>query len=296
MSSQSSPPSRSLSRSDLSSSFLSTPSSMQTATPTSDLLGFTSSSLMPQQSGTHPGGSCNGPSCPNSPPPALYLYTFLSTLVILLLVSAAIVIRSLFLRRQQRIAIANGTWIPPPMPFPGGTGRRRHNPYAGLPKPVLFDVFLEANSEKLRESRWNGLQPLCVVSVPLHSDSVVSPTPLPNAPSTLPPSSTSLVPRTLRTAYHYFYPPSPPPTPPPSAPPIPEPKATELSPSDPTVVRLGLLVAMPCPELSPHEEELELPYIEFGVVQVDVADYQSVVSAGSKAPMIGHEADEDEQG
>ncbi|KAF7354706.1 hypothetical protein MSAN_01384300 [Mycena sanguinolenta] len=48
---------------------------------------------------------------------SLYLYTFLATLILLLSVSSAIVIRSLLLRRRHRRmvaeAIANGTWIPP---------------------------------------------------------------------------------------------------------------------------------------------------------------------------------------
>ncbi|KAJ7654098.1 hypothetical protein DFH06DRAFT_1416930 [Mycena polygramma] len=47
----------------------------------------------------------------------LYLYTFLATLILLLGVSSAIVVRSLLLRRRHRRliaeAIANGTWVPP---------------------------------------------------------------------------------------------------------------------------------------------------------------------------------------
>ncbi|KAJ7729311.1 hypothetical protein B0H16DRAFT_228266 [Mycena metata] len=47
----------------------------------------------------------------------LYLYTFLATLILLLAVSAAIVVRSLLLRRRHRRmvaeAIANGTWVAP---------------------------------------------------------------------------------------------------------------------------------------------------------------------------------------
>jgi len=48
---------------------------------------------------------------------SLYLYTFLATLVLLLSVSGAIVVRSFILRRRHRRmveeAIRNGTWIPP---------------------------------------------------------------------------------------------------------------------------------------------------------------------------------------
>ncbi|KAJ7764447.1 hypothetical protein B0H14DRAFT_371057 [Mycena olivaceomarginata] len=45
------------------------------------------------------------------------VYTFLATLILLLGVSSAIVVRSLLLRRRHRRmvaeAIANGTWLPP---------------------------------------------------------------------------------------------------------------------------------------------------------------------------------------
>jgi hypothetical protein len=51
---------------------------------------------------------------------SLYLYTFLATLVLLLSVSGAIVIRSFVLRRRHRRmveeAIRNGTWVPPAPP------------------------------------------------------------------------------------------------------------------------------------------------------------------------------------
>ncbi|KAJ3931819.1 MAG: hypothetical protein NXY57DRAFT_178956 [Lentinula lateritia] len=75
------------------------------------------------QSGTPSGGnstdtgsgSNSGGSLANSA--SLYLYTFLATLVLLLGVSAAIVVRSLVLRRRHRRmveeAIRNGTYVPP---------------------------------------------------------------------------------------------------------------------------------------------------------------------------------------
>ncbi|KAF5329482.1 hypothetical protein D9619_009193 [Psilocybe cf. subviscida] len=51
---------------------------------------------------------------------SLYLYTFLATLVLLLSVSGAIVVRSFVLRRRHRRmveeAIRNGTWVPPAPP------------------------------------------------------------------------------------------------------------------------------------------------------------------------------------
>ncbi|KAL6299818.1 hypothetical protein BKA93DRAFT_804573 [Sparassis latifolia] len=66
---------------------------------------------------------------------SLYLYTFLATLILLLSVSGAIVVRSYLMRRRQRImieeAIRNGTYIPPAR-YPRPLGA----------KPVLHDVYL----------------------------------------------------------------------------------------------------------------------------------------------------------
>ncbi|KAJ7291593.1 hypothetical protein C8J57DRAFT_1273470 [Mycena rebaudengoi] len=72
----------------------------------------------PTDSGQGGGGGGGGGGGPGSGPNAnLYLYTFLATLVLLLGVSGAIIVRSLLLRRRHRRmveeAIANGTWIPP---------------------------------------------------------------------------------------------------------------------------------------------------------------------------------------
>ncbi|CAL1697431.1 unnamed protein product [Somion occarium] len=92
---------------------------------------------------TTSGSSGNLGSLPSlSSSAALYLYTFLATLVLLLSVSGAIVIRSYVIRRQQREAleraILTGTYVPPPP-------RRRIDPSK---KPTIHDVFLPTSNEK----------------------------------------------------------------------------------------------------------------------------------------------------
>ncbi|KAF5326510.1 hypothetical protein D9611_000717 [Ephemerocybe angulata] len=69
------------------------------------------------------------------------VYTFLATLVLLLSVSAAIVIRSFILRRRHRLmveeAMRNGTWVPQE---PGGRTQRRGVDLSK--KPGMWDVYL----------------------------------------------------------------------------------------------------------------------------------------------------------
>ena len=68
------------------------------------------------------------------------VYTFLATLVLLLSVSAAIVIRSFILRRRHRLmveeAIRNGTWVPPSPPTrPARVDLSK--------KPVLWEAYVD---------------------------------------------------------------------------------------------------------------------------------------------------------
>lgn len=85
-------------------------------------------------------------------------YTSLAaTLVLLLAVSSAIVIRSLVLRRRHRRivdeAIRTGTW--PPQRFESTTGRRRRD--IGQ-KPKLLEAWLHANDDEDDEKRkWVGI-------------------------------------------------------------------------------------------------------------------------------------------
>jgi len=90
------------------------------------------------------GGSSGGNNLANSA--SLYLYTFLATLVLLLSVSAAIVVRSFILRRRHRRmveeAVRNGTWIPP-------TPSSRAARVDLSKKPELWEAYLGGGGWKL---------------------------------------------------------------------------------------------------------------------------------------------------
>lgn len=96
------------------------------------------------------------------------VYTFLATLVLLLSVSAAIVVRSFLLRRRHRRlieeAIRNGTWIPP-----APTGRS--GPRVDLSKkPRLWEAYLDLHHPQqqpmmmsmssLDDKDWDSIKPL----------------------------------------------------------------------------------------------------------------------------------------
>jgi len=101
---------------------------------------------------------------------SLYLYTFLATLVLLLSVSGAIVVRSFILRRRHRRmveeAIRNGTYVAPTPPTrPARVDLSQ--------KPELWEAYLgdggwrlgsgkELDNWKLDYSRdWESIKPLC---------------------------------------------------------------------------------------------------------------------------------------
>ncbi|EDR09313.1 uncharacterized protein LACBIDRAFT_326010 [Laccaria bicolor S238N-H82] len=113
----------------------------------------------------------NGPAF--SPP----VYTFLATLVLLLSVSAAIVVRSFILRRRHRLmveeAIRNGTWVAP-APL---TSRASRNVDLSK-KPKMWEVYLGQGGfgygEKGGEeycAQWDAIQPFSAAYVtPTTSD------------------------------------------------------------------------------------------------------------------------------
>ncbi|KAF9528852.1 hypothetical protein CPB83DRAFT_301078 [Crepidotus variabilis] len=99
-------------------------------------------------SGSNSGGNSSNGGLATSA--ALYLYTFLATLVLLLAISAAIVTRSYIIRRRNRRmieeAIRNGTWVPPPPPDWEGRGRVKVDLSK---KPQMWEAFIgEEVSEK----------------------------------------------------------------------------------------------------------------------------------------------------
>lgn len=98
----------------------------------------------------------------------LIVYTFLATLVLLLSVSAAIVVRSYILRRRHRReieeAIRNGTWIPP-----SALGRSAARVDLSK-KPRMWDAYLDLYHPSRRystsifseEKDWDSMKPLMV--------------------------------------------------------------------------------------------------------------------------------------
>ncbi|KAJ6469316.1 hypothetical protein C8R45DRAFT_1016659 [Mycena sanguinolenta] len=226
---------------------------------------------MSNNSGSQP--PCTNPQgCPNgAPPPAtLYLYTFLSTLIILLLVSGGIIARSIVLRRRQQIAIANGTWIPP---------QRREN-YSNRPRPLMFDAYLAVGTHGTKakiddEERWSSMKPFSAsdISPPPVKSIVVSP-PVESVHDLHAPIRRAARAQ-IRNLMHLHSPFHPPPAPPPPAPPpielIPQPTTI---PSLTEKVRIALLVAMPWQGVPQDKEDDEefLPHLEFGVLDADVVD------------------------
>ncbi|KAI0710988.1 hypothetical protein C8Q76DRAFT_739318 [Earliella scabrosa] len=117
---------------------------MSSTAPSSSLPSGTSSSSPPVRSMPPRGNQNNFP--PGTAPEltssaSLYLYTFLATLVLLLVVSGTIIARTWVLRRRQRAAIAqaiaNGTFAP---------GSR-----AGPPeRPTMYDVHIGQGDAQTR--------------------------------------------------------------------------------------------------------------------------------------------------
>ncbi|KAJ7440780.1 hypothetical protein B0H11DRAFT_2252602 [Mycena galericulata] len=191
---------------------------------------------------------CNVGPC--SPPPAtLYLYTFLSTLILLLLLSSGIIARSVVLRRRQQIAVANGTWVPP--------SGRRETTHTLRPKPELFDLYIADGAKQDKE--WGNMKPFSASDLqpPPKAPAVLSyPEPAPSVPAR----------RAMREVLHSYIPFH--------APSISPTRDTELAfvSTPPSAghgrVRIATLVAMP----SEDTDAEDLPYLEVGVLDADIAD------------------------
>lgn len=84
----------------------------------------------------------------------------LATLILLLGVSAAIVLRSLVLRRRHRRmieeAIANGTWIPP-TPTTGAGGRGGRDKVDLTKKPKMYEAYI-GGAEGIDGVGWVNVQ------------------------------------------------------------------------------------------------------------------------------------------
>ncbi|KIY66253.1 hypothetical protein CYLTODRAFT_423597 [Cylindrobasidium torrendii FP15055 ss-10] len=218
------------------------------------------------------GGGLNGSA-------SLYLYTFLATLILLLGVSAAIVFRSLVLRRRHRAmvaeAIRNGTWVPP-APAPGFG--RRGGGVDPAKAPILWEARIPVDEKSDEGPRsegntprtgWDTFKPVALTYIEQ-----------PNSPDATPPSTTTNAPsipaRTrwwnLRQRGHTTAP--PPSEVSPSAASEPTELATLPTPSTATEpaqeakpMHVSVLLAMPRQH---NWESDELPPMEIGVGKVYV--------------------------
>ncbi|KAJ7078728.1 hypothetical protein B0H15DRAFT_954410 [Mycena belliarum] len=186
----------------------------------------------------------NGCSAP--PPATLYLYTFLSTLVILLLVSSCIIGRSMVLRRRQQIAIANGTWIPP--------HRRQEQQRQTGPKPVMFEAYVVLDGTA-RNERWSAIKPFS-------ASDVFSPATAPHLPISKLESPTP-------ARRNLFYSPfQPPPAPPPPPVELKPPASASLA----NEVQVAIFVAMPQHNSLHGQGDEGPPYLEFGVLNAELVE------------------------
>ncbi|KAG1809113.1 uncharacterized protein BJ212DRAFT_1380348 [Suillus subaureus] len=237
-----------------------TSSTLETSSTSSPL--FTSSFPGAPTSTGSDSGNSDEPSLTSSA--ALYLYTFLATLVVLLAVSSAIVIRSLVLRRRhQRIveeAIRAGTWHPHQPYNPRGSRRRRD---IGK-KPKLWEAWLHSGDEEgLTDSKctWDDIMPVYAA----HIRSAPTPrSPRPESPQIQTDASS----RTIRFLRPFRTPFSPALM---TSPIVPStPVSSSPSTSAPPAVSVAVLIAMPTPK---HAREADRPpVIELGVVDVPLRD------------------------
>lgn len=193
----------------------------------------------------------------------LYLYTFLATLVLLLGVSSAIVVRSLMIRRRHRHlmeqAIQNGSWIPPM----SGRGVR----IDPANKPKMHEVYVGADV-RTGEVGWGSVMPLYASQPPRPIPALPIGVPPPAAPPTNTSALSRFVPSRIRNR-NISSSPNPSPNPPPTT--------TILAPPPPDQqpLQIAFIIAMPSPEpIRPpaQGEEAELPALQIGW-----ADRKSVV-------------------
>ncbi|KAG9310800.1 hypothetical protein JVU11DRAFT_8652 [Chiua virens] len=209
-------------------------------------------------------------------------YTALvATLVLLLSVSSAIVIRSLILRRRhQRLveeAIRTGTWMP--QRFDTSTGRRRRD--IGQ-KPKLWEAWLHANhgdgeGEDNEKSQWGDITPFYAAYINPSTSSLQGPTPTP-AENPVDPSSRS--PRFIRPFTRRRSPPSPQPTTAvPTADPVPSLPSSSPTATTTPAVRVAVLIAMPNASPKHISDENGPPLVEIGIVEAAVKDDETDTSS-----------------
>ncbi|KIK83526.1 hypothetical protein PAXRUDRAFT_832059 [Paxillus rubicundulus Ve08.2h10] len=250
-----------------------TPVGPQPAFSTRERLSSPTSTLIPTTSET---STSTSPTSFTSNA-ALYLYTFLATLVLLLAVSSAIVVRSVILRRRnQRLveeAIRAGTWAL--NPYDPRSGRKRRD--IGK-EPKLCEAWLRPTNDNDdgadgAKGKWSDIMPVCASYI-----------------NQLPASTSSRPALSTESAESVIEPQSRPsrflrpftgrlPTPSPQLAAVSSTAAQVLSSSSssPTrssspAVRVAVLIAMPAPLRKLNCDEDGPPVVEIGVIEVGVKD------------------------
>ncbi|KAK7056745.1 hypothetical protein VNI00_002462 [Paramarasmius palmivorus] len=185
----------------------------------------------------------------------LYLFTFLATLFVLLLISSTIIFRSYILRRryQQRLqeALASGAILAPRSP---GSHRKRFRT-----RPKFYNAWLESGGDS-----WDEMMPVSV-------QPVKSKRRRKQAVAAEAPAHRSAFDRVKR-AFNFDRPgfdrePSSPP-PDPTTPPPPS-DNEKVSPVPPGMLQVAVLVSMPSPNRDqPISDEGEIPEVVFGVTRL----------------------------
>jgi hypothetical protein len=219
-------------------------------------------SSTPLPSSSSSGQDSGGSNVP-SPSSGLYLYTFLATLLLLLGISAAIVARSVLLRRRTRRmfeeSIANGTWIPPAPKIPVNLGN----------KPLLHDAYtnIDPNHEDVSlktAGLWDTVKPVSVTLAKADNVPMVDQFSI-QQPSSEPQHRQFPLARLLRMR-------APTPTLTPSVS-----ESQIVSPSHTTqykTVTVSVMIAMPhLPQQKAHHHDgadRECPAVEFGISDVEL--------------------------
>ncbi|KAJ7748216.1 hypothetical protein DFH07DRAFT_830448, partial [Mycena maculata] len=228
-----------------------------------------------------PSSTCNlgASACPTPSPGTLYLFTFLATVVLLTLVTGTIVVRSMYLRRRHRLLVASGRWVPPAPPRPKGEVDLKQ-------KPRIFDAYL---GESASEFDWESVPPFSATSAS-------TPTPSKPPQSASQPQVNSAMPSFQMTTQ--FNPIRNIPWSRRIAPhtsinilaaPQHEPEVIPLLEMSPSKRRVSVqyIIAMPCQTAplrkseSEGDEAPELPFLEFGIAEVDVS------GAGDELSLFG---------
>ncbi|KAJ7754847.1 hypothetical protein B0H16DRAFT_738690 [Mycena metata] len=125
----------------------------------------------------------------------LYLYTFLATLILLLAVSAAIVVRSLLLRRRHRRmvaeAIANGTWVAPAPRLRVDLRKKPRLWDAFLAPPPLPSNTTAEGATGEGKDEWDGIMPFAASYTPSPPTTAPTSTLAPPPPSATATSNSS---------------------------------------------------------------------------------------------------------